>query len=123
MKKNIIIVLLLLIICSACKTTKSNYEFCSYENRFGYKDLYLVDTIQIDDPVCITSSEGYNFIMSRESYHAFDASDLTIEDLLHADYAFLDGGIMFNWPSHFVNLLQPKQFCSRSEERRVGKEC
>ena len=111
MKKNIIIVLLLLIICSACKTTKIIYQQdCSYEDQYGYKNLYFVDTIQIDDPVCVILREGYSFIMSREAYHTFDASDLTLEDLLHANYAFIDMGIAY--PPYFLELVHPTRFCS-----------
>lgn len=62
---------LLLGICClySCSATKGNGisidTIPSYINRDGSRNLYIVDTIKIPNPVLVLTDEGYEFTMSR----------------------------------------------------------
>lgn len=57
----------------SCKSVDLNYP--DYANQDGYKSLYVVDTIQIDDPVSVLTNSGYCFVMSKQAFDSFSGNE------------------------------------------------
>ena len=57
----------------SCKSVDLNYP--DYANQDGYKSLYVVDTIQIDDPVSVLTNSGYCFVMSKQAFDLFSGNE------------------------------------------------
>lgn len=66
MKKNsFIIPIIILLICSCSLSKKGKYikDIPTFQNIDNSKNLYVVDTINIKNPILIESKEGHPFIM------------------------------------------------------------
>ena len=61
-----VICLFCLFFMLSCKSIDLYYP--NYANCSGYKSLYVVDTIQIDDPVSVLTNSGYCFVMSKQAF-------------------------------------------------------
>lgn len=72
MIRNVICLFCLFFILS-CKSVDLNYP--DYANQDGYKSLYVVDTIQIDDPVSVLTKSGYCFVMSHQAFNSFNGKE------------------------------------------------
>ena len=75
MIRNVICLFCLFFILS-CKSVDLNYP--DYVNQDGYKSLYVVDTIQIDDPVSVLTKSGYCFVMSHQAFSSFNGKEKTL---------------------------------------------
>ena len=75
MIRNVICSFCLFFILS-CKSVDLNYP--DYANQDGYKSLYVVDTIQIDDPVSVLTKSGYCFVMSHQAFNSFNGKEKTL---------------------------------------------
>lgn len=65
--------LFVLFLIFSCKSIDLDYP--DYANRSGYKSLYVVDTIQIDNPVSILTKSGYCFVMSKQAFDSFKGNE------------------------------------------------
>ena len=75
MIRNVICLFCLFFILS-CKSVDLNYP--DYVNQDGYKSLYVVDTIQIDDPVSVLTKSGYCFVMPHQAFSSFNGKEKTL---------------------------------------------
>ena len=68
-----VICLFCLFFMLSCKSIDLYYP--NYANCSGYKSLYVVDTIQIDDPVSVLTNSGYCFVMSKQAFDSFSGNE------------------------------------------------
>lgn len=71
-----VICLFCLFFMLSCKSIDLYYP--NYANCSGYKSLYVVDTIQIDDPVSVLTKSGYCFVMSHQAFSSFNGKEKTL---------------------------------------------
>lgn len=67
------IYLFVLFLILSCKSIDLDYP--DYANSSGYKSLYVVDTIQIDNPVSVLTKSGYCFVMSKQAFDSFNGNE------------------------------------------------
>ena len=97
----------LLLSCAAEKGTPFS-EIQRYESSEGYKNLYVADSIQIDTPVRFFTKNGYEFIMPKKNFDAFNGSE---KDLFERNDAFLVGQLPTRLPTSFY-----EKYC-------IGEDC
>ena len=68
-----VICLFCLFFMLSCKSIDLYYP--NYANCSGYKSLFVVDTIQIDDPVSVLTNSGYCFVMSKQAFDSFSGNE------------------------------------------------
>lgn len=99
-KNRVVFSLLLIVFCAflSCKTQSDilscktyEYNMCAedipYKHEFGYKNIYLVDTIKIENPVSFTTTEGRRRVMT--SYEIFSTLKNFDDDVLQIEGVFL----------------------------------
>ena len=87
-----VICLFCLFFMLSCKSIDLYYP--NYANCSGYKSLYVVDTIQIDDPVSVLTNSGYCFVMSKQAFDSFSGNEDSLfkrPDYYNGAYTGFDG--------------------------------
>lgn len=59
----------------SCVAKKEIFERTPYEYDNGQKNLYIVDTIRIIDPVVIDTDTGHRFICSQKVFDNYDGKE------------------------------------------------
>lgn len=110
MKRNIICVVLFVPLLMSCVSQKGTLfnDKPKYVSQFGYKNLYIVDTIQIETPVRFITKSGYDFLMEEKNFEAFSGKE---QDLFDRSDVFLLGNLPMPMPVAFFNKYS------------VGKDC
>ena len=80
MRKVICYAFLLLFLISCISTEKGILisELPEYINKEGYKNLYVVDTIKIENPVRFFTKRGHQFVMSQKAYQSYDGKEKSL---------------------------------------------
>jgi hypothetical protein len=120
MKKHILLVFFILLL-SSCVSQKgiSFNDIPEYESSDGYKNLYVVDTIQIDTPVRFFTKSGYEFIMSKRHFTLFNGSE---KELFENDNAFLVGELPMGLPPARFYRYFVGENCYKSLELSAEKK-
>ena len=107
----------LLISCVSEKGNSFN-NIPQYESNEKYKNLYIVDTIQIDTPIRFFTKNGYEFIMSKKNFDSFNGSE---KDLFKSNKTFLVGDLPLGLPISFYEKCYDANDCS-SEKLVTNKK-
>ena len=94
-------------------------DISKYESNEGYKNLYVVDTIQIDTPVRFFTKSGYQFIMSKKNFDLFNGSE---KELFENDNAFLVGELPMGLPPATFNRYFVGDDCYKFSELSSEKK-
>lgn len=99
-KNNSVVPIVVLLFCAflSCKTQSYNlscktyeYNMCAedvpYKHEIGYKNIYLVDTVKIENPVSFTTTDGRRRVMT--SYEIFSTLKIFNDDVLQIEGVFL----------------------------------
>lgn len=113
MKKNIYLMVFILSL-SSCASKKGVYisDIPQYNTSMGYKNLYIVDTIEIKEPIRFFTKNGYEFIMPKKHFDDFSGSE---KELFENENAFLVGGLPIGLPSQFYVDDKRNHLCSEEK--------
>ena len=106
-----VICLFCLFFMLSCKSIDLYYP--NYANCSGYKSLYVVDTIQIDDPVSVLTNSGYCFVMSKQAFDSFSGNEDSLfkrpDTFLLNEYlpmsVSIECFVSMYWQIHFLILI------------------
>ncbi|MBR4839333.1 MAG: hypothetical protein IK005_02520 [Paludibacteraceae bacterium] len=78
--------------CLMLLSCKSQHDIgiANYKNSDGYKNLYVVDTITIFQPISFSTKEGYRVVTDEETFKklkSYDAEVLKEEGVFLLEYA------------------------------------
>jgi hypothetical protein len=93
-------------------------DILEYASMEGYKNLYIVDTIQIEAPVIFFTKSGYRFVMSKKYFDSYSGSEKT---LFKTNNAFLVGDFPIGLPLSFYKNSGKEIDCS-VEKFRIKKK-
>jgi hypothetical protein len=91
----------------------------AYQSTAGYKNLYVIDTIQIDTPVRFFTKNGYEFIMSKKNFDAFNGTE---KELFERKDAFLVGELPMGLPPTTFNRYFVGEDCYKLLELSSEKK-
>ena len=118
MKKNIIYSLFITSLLLSCTSVRDFSENRDYQNE-GFKNFYIVDTIQIEDPVRFFTKNGYEFVMSKRHFDAFKGSE---RKLFRNNNAFLlERHFPLRAPLYFNKIFDKERDCPPAEKIIVRK--
>jgi len=76
--KRMISYVFLFILLNSCISTETGVptsELIEYITKEKSKSVYVIDTIQIDNPVRFFTKKGYQFVMSQKAYQSYSGKE------------------------------------------------
>lgn len=75
--KKLIFVIVLFCTMFSCKISESFKfsEIREYDSLNGYKNMYVVDTINIEKPVFLKTNNGLNFVMAQKTFDEYKGGE------------------------------------------------
>jgi hypothetical protein len=108
----------ILLSCTSEKDIVFN-DIPQYKSNEEYKNLYVVDSIQIDTPVRFFTKSGYEFIMSKKDFDTFNGIE---KELFERNDAFLIGNLPMLLPVSFYNKYNTGENCYKFLELSSEKK-
>lgn len=108
--KYILLLVIQLLFFASCKTLQNDMEQenSEYATKYGYKNVYIVDTLSIENPVSFVTKGGYWVMTSAEVFSELKSYG---DNVLENDGVFIFETISIAFPIEIQDRLPKGKYC------------